>query len=97
MVHATGGVKDEICTTNWSGALQNLGKTAFGYRTQFFLNNVPDTANGHIIEVQINGQTVTQSTTTWSYDSATNSIKFQPTATPGPGQTLTVTYTNTCF
>ena len=34
LVQVFGGVKDEICTPDWSTTLQNLGKTAFGYRTK---------------------------------------------------------------
>ncbi len=97
VVTATSGIKDEICTTNWSTTLQNLGRTAFGYRTQFYLNTAPDTSGGKVITVQLNGQNVAPSTTTWTYDSASNSIKFASTATPSPGQTLTVTYTTACF
>ena len=41
LVQATSGVQDEICTTNWATALQGLGRTAFGFRTQFFLNTTP--------------------------------------------------------
>lgn len=97
VVQATGGVKDEICTTNWSGTLQNLGKTAFGYRTQFYLNTTPDTSGGKTITVQVNGQNVASGASTWTYDSASNSIKFATTATPAPGQTMSVTYTTACF
>lgn len=91
----TSGVSDEICNSNWAAALQNLGRTAFGFRTQFFLNNVPDTSMGRVIDVKING--VSAPAGTWMYDSASNSIKFQQSATPAPGQTLTVTYFTACF
>jgi hypothetical protein len=91
----TSGVSDEICSSNWAATLQNLGRTAFGFRTQFFLNNVPDLSMGQTIDVQINGVAVSSSD--WSYDAASNSIIFTPTATPGPGQTLTVGYNTFCF
>jgi hypothetical protein len=97
LVRATGGIKEEICTANWAATLQNLGKTAFGYRTQFFLNTPPETGTGAGIEVKVDGQVILQSGNTWSYDSASNSITFQPSAAPGAGQTLTLTYTNACF
>ncbi len=95
IVTATSGVRDEICTTSWATALQGLGKTAFGFRTQFFLNNTPDQTAGKLLEVLINGAPAP--TTTWMYDSQTNSIKFNPTAAPAPGQTLTVRYDTQCF
>ncbi|MCC6336893.1 MAG: choice-of-anchor D domain-containing protein [Myxococcales bacterium] len=91
----TSGVTDEICNSNWATTLQNLGRTAFGFRTQFFLNNVPDLSMGQTISVMVNGQPVPAAN--WTYDSASNSIKFTSTTTPGPGQTLTVTYNTACL
>jgi hypothetical protein len=91
----TSGVVDEICNSNWAATLQNLGRTAFGFRTQFFLNNVPDTSMGQPITVNINGSPAPAGS--WTYDAASNSIKFTATTTPGPGQTLTVTYNTACF
>jgi hypothetical protein len=97
IITATSGVSDEICNTNWASALQNLGRTAFGYRTQFYLNSTPDQTGGHTIEVKVNGVAIPSGATTWSYDPASNTIKFLPTATPGPGQKLEVGYTTACF
>jgi hypothetical protein len=95
LVSYTSGVSDEICNSNWAATLQNLGRTAFGFRTQFFLNNVPDLSMGQTTDVAINAVPVP--TSGWSYDAATNSIIFAPTAAPGPGQTLTVGYDTVCF
>lgn len=89
------GVREEICNTNWSTTLQGLGRTAFGFRTQFFLTNTPDLTGGGSINVLINGTPAPPST--YSYDAASNSIRFQPNTTPQPGQTLTVDYATTCF
>jgi hypothetical protein len=95
VVAATAGIKDEICNANWSSALQRLGQTVFGFRTQFYLNSKADTTKP--IVVQVNGMTVATGPNTWTYDSGTNSVKFNPAATPGPGQTMTVTYTTLCM
>ncbi len=95
VVAATAGIKDEICNANWSSALQRLGQTVFGFRTQFYLNSKADTTKP--IVVQVNGMNVASGANTWTYDSATNSVKFNPAATPGPGQTMTVTYTTLCM
>ncbi|MDP3500512.1 MAG: choice-of-anchor D domain-containing protein [Myxococcales bacterium] len=95
LITRTGGVREEICSTNWSAALQGLGRTAFGFRTQFFLTNTPDLTGGGTINVLINGMPAPPST--YSYDAASNSIRFQPNTTPQPGQTLTVDYATTCF
>jgi hypothetical protein len=90
----TSGVVDEICNSNWAGTLQNLGRTAFGFRTQFYLNNTPDLSGGQVVSVSINGTPVPSSA--WMYDAASNSIKFTSMTTPGPGQSLTVTYKTVC-
>jgi hypothetical protein len=90
----TNGVVNEICTPDWAQKLQDLGKTAFGFRTTFYLNATPDLSGGKTIDVKLNGQTVS---TGWTYDAATNSVKFTPTTTPGPGQQLTVEYFTACF
>ncbi|MCU0695326.1 MAG: choice-of-anchor D domain-containing protein [Myxococcaceae bacterium] len=94
LITRTGGVREEICNTNWAAALQGLGRTAFGFRTQFFLTNTPDQSQGGI-NVLINGQPAPPST--YMYDAASNSVRFQPNTTPQPGQTLTVDYATTCF
>jgi hypothetical protein len=94
LVTFTSGVSDEICSPSWATTLQNLGRTAFGYRTQFYLNNTPD-LSVRPLEVSINGVAVPG--TAWSYDSASNSIIFDANNTPGAGQTLTVTYATVCF
>ena len=95
LITRTGGVREEICSTNWSAALQGLGRTAFGFRTQFFLTNTPDLTGGGSINVLINGTPAPPST--YMYEAASNSIRFQPNTTPQPGQTLTVDYATTCF
>lgn len=92
----TSGVSDEICNTNWASTLQNLGRTAFGYRTQFYLNNAPDQAMTQIV-VKVNGVVVPPGPNTWQYDPASNSIKFNTTATPQPGVPLDIQYTQQCF
>lgn len=106
LVTRTGGVREEICTSNWATALQGLGRTAFGFRTMFFLGTSPDLTGGQTLNVQINGQAVMgggacmngQPTSgAWCYDSAANAVRFTPMTTPGPGQTLTVQYQTACF
>jgi hypothetical protein len=95
MVTDTNGVKAEICTTNWAANLQNLGKTAFGYRTTFYLSAEPDLTGGKVIDVKIDGNV--SPSTAWTYDPTTLSINFDPAHTPGPGQTLTITYFRACL
>lgn len=96
VVTFTSGVQDEICNSNWAATLQNLGRTAFGYRTQFYLNNQPDQAMAQIV-VRVNGMVVPPGPTTWEYDAASNSIKFNTGSTPQPGVPLEIQYIQSCF
>lgn len=95
MATQTGGVMYEVCTPDWNQKLQDLGKTAFGYRTMFFLNSTPDFTGGKTLDVRVNG--ALSPTGDWTYDAATNAVKFAPTKTPGPGQQLTVEYFTACL
>jgi hypothetical protein len=106
LVTRTGGVKEEICTNNWSTALQGLGRTAFGFRTMFFLVSTPDLTGGRMLTVQLNNMPVTgggpcmngqPSSGAWCYDAAANAVLFSAMTAPASGQTLTVQYETACF
>ncbi|MFZ5469333.1 MAG: choice-of-anchor D domain-containing protein [Myxococcota bacterium] len=101
MVTQTNGVKESICTPDWSKSLEQLGKTAFGFRTNFFLNAVPDLTGGKVIVVKINGvdmpQVDSRGQAVWTYDSVANSVNFEPMFVPEPGDTLTITYYVSCY
>ena len=100
LVAQTNGVRDEICTPDWSKTLEELGKTGLGFRTNFFLTSVPDLTKGPV-EVAIDGVVVPavdeRGATVWVYDSVGNSVNFEPMYVPEPGQTLTITYHVTCY
>jgi hypothetical protein len=54
------------------------------------------------VVVRVNGQVVMgcaqeAGCTTWWYDAASNSIKFNSTATPQPGVPLEIQYVQSCF
>jgi hypothetical protein len=99
MANQTNGLAIEVCSNNWATNLQQLGQTAFGYRTQFFLSESPNSADA--ITVQINGlnfpATTSQGVVQWTYDAAANSIDFSPLAVPQPGSTLSITYNVLCY
>lgn len=97
IVNFTSGVAGEICNSNWAATLQNLGANAFGYRTQFYLTGTPDQTGSHQLVVKVNGVLVPPGPSTWQYDAASNSIKFNTAAVPQPGVPLTIEYTQTCF
>lgn len=98
VVAQTNGIKEEICTQSWATALQGLGKTAFGFRTTFFLTSVPDLTQP--MSVTIDGIAVPQTTggtPNWTLDQAINAIVFNQNTAPGPGQTLSITYYVGCL
>jgi hypothetical protein len=95
MAMNTNGVISEICDANWAQKLQDLGKTAFGFRTVFYLTAAPDLTGGKVLDVKVNGVVVPAAD--YVYDSAINAVKFDPMKTPGSGKTLTVTYFTACL
>lgn len=121
MVTQSHGVKEEICTPDWATALENVGKSAFGFRTNFYLTATPNLLSPRGIEVGIDAQSCDLSTpcpmnqvcstftakctvpqvdshgaAIWHFDSATNSVNFEPLYVPEPGKTLTVSYQVAC-
>ncbi len=101
LVSALGGVKEEICSPDWSKSLEQVGKNAFGYRTNFFLTATPDLTGGKKIVVKIDGvellPTDSRGATVWTYDAAGQSVNFEPLFVPEPGKTLTITYYVACL
>lgn len=95
MANDTAGVQYEICAPDWATKLQDLGKTAFGFRTTFYLSAEPDFSMGRVITVKIDGVTVP--TSDYTYSAPTLSIEFPPLKTPGPGKTLEITYYKACL
>ncbi len=100
LIARLGGVREEICSPSWSITLENIGKNAFGYRTNFFLTAEPDLSMGNQIVVKIDGVTIPttsmQGGRIWTYDPVTNSVTFEPLFVPEPGKTLTIEYYVLC-
>ncbi|MBL8917802.1 MAG: hypothetical protein JNJ54_03000 [Myxococcaceae bacterium] len=101
LVSQTNGVREEICTPTWATALENVGKNAFGFRTNFYLTGTPDLLGGNVITVEIDGVNLPENDArgarVWRYDSATNAIIFEPLYVPEPGRTMTVHYKVACL
>jgi hypothetical protein len=99
MAEATNGIFQEICTDDWATALYQLGQTAFGYRTRFFLSETPDP--NFPLEVQLDGvdypATNSRGAVQWSYNSTANAIDFNPDTVPEPGSALTISYHVLCY
>jgi hypothetical protein len=100
LVAQTNGVKEEICTPNWSTTIEKLSEFAFGFRTNFFLTSTPDPSRGPI-EVAIDNRPIpstdSRGAAAWAYDPLANSVNFQPMYVPEPGQTLAISYPTTCY
>lgn len=92
LITRTGGVKANICTSNWAQDLEALGRSALGPRSTFFVRNPPDTQQP--VDVQVNGQPVSSS---WTYDGASNAIVFSQGQAPASGTTLSITYQSQCL
>lgn len=90
---------EEICNPDWAKALEQIGKSAFGYRTNFFLISTPDTSKP--IVVTVDGVTLATTdrfgSSVWTYDATSNSVRFESLYVPEPGKTLTITYYVQCI
>ncbi|MBI3184903.1 MAG: choice-of-anchor D domain-containing protein [Myxococcales bacterium] len=101
MVSQTNGLKESICTPNWSKTLERLGTIASGFRTNFFLKATPDLTGGKTIRVAIDGVPISsvdaRGSTVWAYDPVANSVNFEPLFVPEPGRTIGITYYVACL
>lgn len=96
IVDITGGIFESICTADWAATMQQIGFNTFTAITQFELERRADQAAGIVVYVdgvpvnpdELNG---------WEYDPATNSIIFNGTSVPEPGQQITVEYVAECI
>ncbi len=99
LVTGSNGLREEICTPNWATALENIGKGAFGFRTTFFLNGIPQAGNQ--VDVSIDNVPVpprdARNAEVWRYDSSINAVIFNPLYVPEPGKTLSISYRVACL
>ncbi|MEW5739000.1 MAG: choice-of-anchor D domain-containing protein [Myxococcota bacterium] len=91
MVVSTGGVKADICTTNWAQDLANIGQRLVQPQLEYPLTAQPE--NPSTVEVRVNGVVVSG----WTYRSSSNSVVFTAATAPPPGSTVTATYGTACF
>lgn len=99
MIQNLGGIKEEICNPDWAKALEQIGKNAFGYRTNFFLIATPDTSKPIVVKIDgvVLANVDSRGATVWTYDPVGNSVNFEPLYVPEPGKTLTITYYVQCI
>jgi hypothetical protein len=87
----TGGLVGDICLSDWSGMLKDLGLNATGIRTQFQLTAA---AKPETLDVKVDGESVAASDTDgWTYDEPTWMLEFHGAAIPPRGSVVTATYT----
>ncbi|MFT3711322.1 MAG: choice-of-anchor D domain-containing protein [Archangium sp.] len=89
LVSSTGGIRADVC----SAFHTDFHTTPAGFpcvtRTVYFLSGVP---NG-TIEVRVDGQLVSSG---WVFDSAQNSVNFDPASAPVLGTTVEISYDAPC-
>jgi hypothetical protein len=99
LVQQSNGVRDDICTPDWSKTLEELGTVHLGFRTSFGLTHPPALALGPL-EVSIDGTRLPgiddRGATVWTYDPVQNALSFEPMYVPEPDQVLTVRYPRHC-
>ncbi len=88
-VNAFEGVVGNICDSDFSGILNEMGLTAAGIRTHFVLSRTPDPDT---IRVEVNGEEVPASRG-WSYDEVTNAVDFYGDGIPPRDATIVISYT----
>jgi hypothetical protein len=87
VVNSTGGILASICDSDWSAALTNLGWLTVSLADTFPLTNTPVIES--TIEVKVNSVDVYNG---WSFDSAIQSVVFEPDYVPDDGDYVDVSY-----
>jgi hypothetical protein len=92
MSQATNGIVASICNTAWSSVFQKIGLLTFAQRKDYYLSRPADPKS---IVVKVDGQVVSNGSSTWNYDAQSNAIVF--VTAPKGGATITVTYKVICY
>ncbi len=85
-----GGLIGDICAADWSNMLARLGLQAAGVREAFPLSYdaVPETIVVYVDDLE----QAPSATDGWTYDPATDEIRFHGSAVPGRGAVVVVEY-----
>ena len=87
----TDGFWASICTSDYTGILQQISLTAAGMTVEFPLDHPP--SNLGLMTVTVDGVTVVQDGVDgWVYDTDTQSLVFNGDGIPGPGAEVVVGY-----
>jgi hypothetical protein len=85
---ATGGVKASLCDP-FNTVLDSIKTKILVASAVFQLDREPQPSS---INVKVNGVQLNESSTTWSYDSVANAIRFAPEAVPSADDSISITY-----
>ena len=84
-VEATGGLTEELCSTNWEAAMEGLAKHSVGRRHVYTLSG--QAAMPPVVTVD-----GIDAIGTWTYSDADSTLRFEKDEAPGPGQVVEVDY-----
>jgi hypothetical protein len=87
----TGGLHGDICQSDWSSMLGDLGLNATGIHTRFQLSRA---AQPETLEVYVDETAIAEDPTNgWTYDADTWFLEMHGDGIPPRGSSLAVTYT----
>ncbi|MEM6371153.1 MAG: choice-of-anchor D domain-containing protein, partial [Myxococcota bacterium] len=93
LVQASGGVRERICTQDWSRTLEKLSRSALGLSSRFTLTKapVPETLQVYIddqllVAVEDSGEV------NWTFDEEQLAIDFRPLSVPRAGVHVRIEY-----
>ncbi|MFM2153242.1 MAG: hypothetical protein RL199_1677 [Pseudomonadota bacterium] len=99
----TGGIFALLCS-DWNYSLQQLGQSAFGKKSRFFLTSEPVpsslvvtvTKPGGVPREYVRGESEADGMDYW-YDPDTNAVVFAPLSVPKEGSRIDVSYAVACY
>lgn len=90
LANVSGGATESICDNDFGRALSNVNRRLTSLLVEFFLERKPAVPT---IQVSVNGVIIPKSDSNgWSYNEASNSIRFHGDAVPGPDAQIHVDF-----
>lgn len=95
IVHVTNGVREELCSSNWSSTFDAYSRASFGFMLVFQLPS-NQAMRSQTLEVSLDGialpATGDRGGRIWAFDGALGAIRFEPLYAPAPAQRLRATW-----
>lgn len=87
---ATEGLRESICSADYSALLERIALKVLGLENRFALREVPDPTT---LEVRVDGALIPQRERHgWTWDAGTNIVSLDGYAVPAPGSTVDIRY-----